>query len=63
MSDQMLSKIEEQLALLNANLADANDIAMLTAYASMPANLDNESREALAQLRDRMMERARKRCQ
>jgi hypothetical protein len=54
-----LENIERELQLLNVNLAEANDIAMLAAYSSMPANLDNESRKALARLRDKMMERAR----
>jgi hypothetical protein len=44
---------------MNVNLAEANDIAMLTAFSSMPADLDNESRTALKRLRDKMMERAR----
>jgi hypothetical protein len=43
---------------MNINLAEANDIAMLLAFTSMPANLDNESRKALAGLRDKMMARA-----
>ena len=47
---------------MNVNLAEANDIAMLSAYASMPADLDNFSRKALAGLRDKMMERARNRA-
>ena len=62
MSDQVLDRIENELKLLNINLAEANDIAMLSAFSSMPANLENESRKALADLRDRMMERARRRC-
>jgi len=40
------------------NLADANDIAMLSAFAAMPADLDNDSRKALRRLRDKMMARA-----
>jgi hypothetical protein len=47
---------------MNVNLAEANDIAMLSAFASMPADLDNDSRRALAALRDKMMERARVRA-
>lgn len=62
MSNLTLDRIEQELQLLNINMAEANDIAMITAYTSMPANLDNESRKALAQLRDKMMERARKRA-
>jgi hypothetical protein len=48
---------------MNVNLAEANDIAMLTAFLSMPADLDNESRKALKRLRDKMMERARSRAE
>jgi hypothetical protein len=43
---------------LNINLAEANDIAMLAAYRAMPPELDNDSRKALALLRDKMMKRA-----
>jgi len=46
---------------MNVNMAEANDIAMLSAFSSMPADLDDASRKALARLRDRMMERARNR--
>jgi hypothetical protein len=56
-----LESIERELQLLNVNLAEANDIAMLAAFASFPANLDNESRKALGRLRDKMMERVRTR--
>lgn len=62
MSNATMESIERELKLLNANLAEANDIAMLAAYSSMPANLDNESRTALGRLRDKMMERARVRA-
>lgn len=62
MSSETLDKIEHALQLINTNLAEANDIAMLSAFSAMPADLDNESRKALASLRDRMMERARKRA-
>lgn len=58
MSNLTLDRIEQELQLINVNLAEANDIAMLTAFSSMPADLDTESRNALKQLRDRMMERA-----
>ena len=53
-----LEKIEHELQQLNMNLADANDIAMLSAFAAMPADLDNDSRKALRRLRDKMMARA-----
>jgi hypothetical protein len=43
-------------------LADANDIAMLTAFKAMPPELDEPSRKALRMLRDKMMERARNRA-
>ena len=59
MSTLTLDRIEHELQLMNVNLAEANDIAMLLAFTSMPANLDNDSRKALAGLRDKMMERAR----
>jgi len=58
LSDLTLDNIEQELRLLNVNLAEANDIAMLSAFSAMPADLDNESRKALRQLRDRMMQRA-----
>jgi len=58
-----LDRIEQELQLLNVNLAEANDIAMLSAYASMPADLDNDSRQALRSLRNRMMTRARTRAE
>ena len=62
MSDLTLDKIELELQLMNVNLAEANDIAMLAAYQSMPADLDNPSRLALRRLRDKMMERVRTRA-
>jgi len=58
-----LDRIEKELQLLNINLAEANDIAMLSAFPSMPADLDNESRAALRLLRDKMMIRARARAE
>ena len=61
MSNTILESIERELQQLNVNLAEANDIAMLAAYTSFPANLDNESRKALVNLRDKMMERAKNR--
>lgn len=62
MSDLMLEKIEHELQLININLAEANDIAMLSAFKAMPPELDNESRKGLAQLRNKMMKRARDRA-
>jgi hypothetical protein len=47
---------------MNVNLAEANDIAMLGVYKAMPPELDDESRKALALLRDSMMKRARDRA-
>jgi len=61
LSNLALDKIANELQLLNAHLADANDIAMLSTFTPWPADLDNESRKALGQLRDRLMERARSR--
>ncbi len=43
---------------MNVNLAEANDIAMLSAFSSMPADLEDDSRKALRKLRDKMMVRA-----
>jgi len=57
-----LDRIEQELQLMNVNLAEANDIAMLLAFSSMPADLDNDSRVALRLLRDKMMARARTRA-
>ena len=62
MSNLTLDKIEQALRLLNVNLAEANDIAMLAAFKAMPPELDNDSRKALALLRDKMMKRARDRA-
>jgi hypothetical protein len=62
LSDLTLDRIEHELQLINVNLAEANDIAMLTAYSSMPADLDDASRKALRRLRDKMMERAQTRA-
>lgn len=58
MSNLTLDRIEKELQLINTNLAEANDIAMLSAFSSMPADLDNESRAAMRLLRDKMMVRA-----
>ena len=63
MSNLNLDRIEQELRLINVNLADANDIAMLVAFTPIPANLDDVGREALARLRDKMMERARIRAE
>jgi hypothetical protein len=57
-----LERIELELQLMNANMADANDIAMLATYKAMPPELDEPSRKALKRLRDKMMERARVRA-
>ncbi|MEX0706962.1 MAG: hypothetical protein WD078_03290 [Woeseia sp.] len=62
MSNLTLDKIEHELRLLNAHMADANDIAMLSAFTPWPADLDNESRKALGLLRDKLMDRARRRA-
>jgi hypothetical protein len=61
LSNPILERIEKQLQLMNTHLAEANDIAMLSAFTAMPADLENESRAALRLLRDRMMTRARNR--
>jgi hypothetical protein len=58
LSNLTLDKIEHELRLMNVNMAEANDIAMLSAFSSMPADLDTESRKALRRLRDKMMQRA-----
>lgn len=58
LSNLTLENIEQELRLMNVNLAEANDIAMLSAFSAMPADLDNVSRKALRQLRDKMMLRA-----
>ena len=47
---------------MNVNLGDANDIATLAAFKAIPPELDNDSRLALKQLRDKVMERARSRA-
>jgi len=62
LSDPTLDRIEHELKLMNVNLAEANDIAMLTCYSAMPADLDTDSRKALRALRDKMMLRARTRA-
>lgn len=62
MPNLTLERIEQELQLMNVNLAEANDIAMLGVYKAMPPELDDESRKALALLRDNMMKRARDRA-
>ena len=62
MSDLTLDRIEHELQLMNVNMAEANDIAMLTAFSSIPADLDDASRKAMRRLRDKMMERAKTRA-
>lgn len=62
MSDEALERIERELQQINVNLAEANDIAMLGVFKAMPPELDNESRKGLAQLRIKMMARARERA-
>jgi hypothetical protein len=47
---------------MNVNMAEANDIATLSAFSPMPADLDDDSRKALARLRDNIMQRARNRA-
>ena len=58
LSNLTLENIEQELRQMNVNLAEANDITMLSAFSAMPADLDNVSRKALRQLRDKMMLRA-----
>ena len=62
MSNPELEKIEHELKLINANLAEANDIATIAAFPTMPADLDNDSRTALKRLREKVMKRARNRA-
>ncbi len=62
LSNLTLDRIEHELQLLNVNMADANDIAMLAAFKAMPPELDEPSRKALRRLREKMMERARARA-
>ena len=58
MSNATLDNIEHELKLLNINLAEANDIATIAAFPTMPADLDNESRTALKMLRKKVMDRS-----
>jgi len=62
LSDPILERIEHELQLLNVNMAEANDIAMLSAFSPFPANLENVSRDALNLLRAKILERARTRA-
>ena len=61
LSNLTLDKIEHELQLMNENMAESNDIATLLAFPTMPADLDNDSRNALKRLRNKVMERARAR--
>ena len=56
-----LDNIERELKLLNDNMAEANDIATLAAFAAIPPTLDDDSRRALKLLRDKVTGRARTR--
>ena len=58
MSSLTLEGIERELQLVNANLAEANDIALLAVFKPLPPELDNDSRKALAAIRDKVMKRA-----
>ena len=58
LSNPTLDKIAHELQLMNTNMADANDIATMAAFPTMPADLDEESRQALKQLRKNVMKRA-----
>ena len=62
LSNTILDKIESELRLMNVNMAEANDISTLIAFPVMPADLDNDSRKALKQLREKVMERAKNRA-
>ena len=62
MSNLTLDKIEQELREMNVHLAESNDIAMLSAFSTMPADLDNDSRKAMRKLRDNLMARARARA-
>jgi len=62
LSSDALDRIAHELRLMNANLAEANDIAMLAAFRTIPPELDNDSRKALSLLRDSMMKRTRERA-
>ena len=62
LSNLTLDKIEQELREMNVHLAESNDIAMLSAFSTMPADLDNDSRKAMRKLRDNLMARARARA-
>lgn len=62
MSSLSLEGIEHELQLVNVNLAEANDIALLALFTPMPPALDNDSRKALAELRKKMVQRAKDRA-
>ena len=61
LSNDTLERIERELQLMNVNIAEANDIATLAAFPTMPATLDDDSRRAMGLLRNKVMERARTR--
>ena len=63
MSNLTLDRIEHELQLMNENMAEANDIATLLAFPVMPADLDNDSRNALKRLREKIMERTKTRTE
>ena len=62
LSSQTLEGIMRELQLLNVNLAEANDIAMVAAFKPLPPELDNDSRKALAEICNKLMNRAKDRA-
>jgi hypothetical protein len=58
LSSPSLEGIERELQLVNINLAEANDIALLALFTPSPPDLDNESRKAMSALRQKMVQRA-----
>jgi len=62
LSDPIFESIEQQLQLLNVNMAEANDIALLAAFSPYPANLKDVSRDALKKLREKILARAKDRA-
>ena len=63
LSNLTLDRIEHELQLMNENMAEANDIATLLAFPVMPADLDNDGRNALKRLREKIMERTKTRTE
>jgi len=63
LSNQILERIEHELQQLNANMAEANDIALLSAFSPFPANLKEVSRDALKQLSAKILERGKTRSE